>query len=75
MAALAPDFDFAVNEECVRLDQCARLLPFVEADKPVFHVEYSGSPTDFCVTTVGYGFSSIRKERELDAWRIPCPAP
>ncbi|MEU4771865.1 endo alpha-1,4 polygalactosaminidase [Micromonospora sp. NPDC023644] len=73
VAALAPDFDFAVNEECVRLDQCARLLPFVEAGKPVFHVEYAGSTTDFCVTTVGYGLSSIRKERELDAWRIPCP--
>ncbi|MBQ1075266.1 endo alpha-1,4 polygalactosaminidase [Micromonospora sp. C31] len=74
VAALAPDFDFAVNEECARLDQCARLLPFVEAGKPVFHVEYAGSTTDFCVTTVGYGLSSIRKERDLDAWRIPCPA-
>ncbi|MCM0678094.1 endo alpha-1,4 polygalactosaminidase [Micromonospora phytophila] len=73
VAALAPDFDFAVNEECVRLRQCARLLPFVEAGKPVFHVEYTGSTTDFCVTTVGYGFSSIRKERELDAWRLSCP--
>ncbi|RLK23011.1 hypothetical protein DER29_0857 [Micromonospora sp. M71_S20] len=74
VAALAPDFDFAVNEECVRLDQCARLLPFVEAGKPVFHVEYAGSTTDFCVTTVGYGFSSMRKERRLDAWRLPCPS-
>ncbi|MFV2111535.1 endo alpha-1,4 polygalactosaminidase [Micromonospora sp. LOL_025] len=75
VAALAPDFDFAVNEECVRLDQCARLLPFVEAGKPVFHVEYAGSTTDFCVTTVGYGLSSMRKERRLDAWRLPCPVP
>ncbi|MEU6076694.1 endo alpha-1,4 polygalactosaminidase [Micromonospora sp. NPDC047074] len=75
VAALAPDFDFAVNEECVRLDQCAKLLPFVEAGKPVFHVEYAGSTTDFCVTTVGYGLSSIRKERELDAWLIPCQVP
>lgn len=75
VAALAPDFDFAVNEECVRLDQCARLLPFVEAGKPVFHVEYAGSTTDFCVTTLGYGLSSIRKERQLDAWRLPCAAP
>ena len=75
VAALAPDFDFAVNEECVRLDQCARLLPFIEAGKPVFHVEYAGSTTDFCVTTMGYGLASIRKERKLDAWRIPCGPP
>ncbi|MCO1596132.1 endo alpha-1,4 polygalactosaminidase [Micromonospora sp. RHAY321] len=75
LAALAPDFDFAVNEECVRLGQCAKLLPFADADKPVFHVEYTGSTDDFCVTTVGYGFASILKERTLDAWREPCPLP
>ncbi|WP_410813086.1 endo alpha-1,4 polygalactosaminidase [Micromonospora sp. 067-2] len=75
LAALAPDFDFAVNEECVRLGQCAKLLPFADAGKPVFHVEYTGSTDDFCVTTVGYGFASIRKNRTLDAWRSPCPAP
>ncbi|MEW2380866.1 endo alpha-1,4 polygalactosaminidase [Micromonospora sp. NPDC047707] len=74
VAALAPDFDFAVNEECVRLGVCGKLLPFVEAGKPVFHVEYTGSAEDFCVTTVGYGFTSIRKDRTLDAWREPCPA-
>ncbi|WBB70459.1 endo alpha-1,4 polygalactosaminidase [Micromonospora sp. WMMD812] len=75
LAALAPDFDFAVNEECVRLGQCAKLLPFIEAGKPVFHVEYTGSTADFCVTTVGYGFASIRKERALDAGRVSCPLP
>ncbi|KAB1939246.1 endo alpha-1,4 polygalactosaminidase [Micromonospora sp. ALFpr18c] len=75
LAALAPDFDFAVNEECVRLAQCAKLLPFADAGKPVFHVEYTGSTDDFCVTTIGYGFASIRKERTLDAWRAPCPLP
>ncbi|MFC5924913.1 endo alpha-1,4 polygalactosaminidase [Micromonospora vulcania] len=75
LAALAPDFDFAVNEECVRLRQCAKLLPFADADKPVFHVEYTGSTDDFCVTTVGYGFASIRKESTLNAWRVPCPLP
>ncbi|MBO4206346.1 endo alpha-1,4 polygalactosaminidase [Micromonospora echinofusca] len=72
VAALAPDFDFAVNEECVRLRQCDRLLPFTEAGKPVLHVEYAGSTADFCVTTVGYGFASMRKQRKLDAWRAPC---
>ncbi|WP_435204445.1 endo alpha-1,4 polygalactosaminidase [Micromonospora sp. bgisy143] len=75
LAALAPDFDFVVNEECVRLGQCAKLLPFADAGKPVFHVEYVGTTDEFCVTTVGYGFASIRKERELDAWREPCPLP
>ena len=31
VTALAPDFDFAVDEECVRLRRCAKLLPFVDA--------------------------------------------
>ncbi|KWV33066.1 endo alpha-1,4 polygalactosaminidase [Micromonospora rifamycinica] len=75
VAALAPDFDFAVDEECVRLRRCARLLPFADAAKPVFQVEYVGDPARFCVTTVGYGFASIRKNRALDAWRAPCPTP
>ncbi|MEV1154374.1 endo alpha-1,4 polygalactosaminidase [Micromonospora chokoriensis] len=75
IAALAPDFDFVVNEECVRLAQCAKLLPFADAGKPVFHVEYAGSTDDFCVTTVGYGFASIRKDRALDASREACPLP
>ncbi|WP_236145876.1 endo alpha-1,4 polygalactosaminidase [Verrucosispora sp. SN26_14.1] len=74
VAALAPDLDFAVDEECVRLARCEKLLPLVDAGKPVFHVEYTGDTTDFCVTSVGYGFASIRKHRTLDAWRLPCPA-
>jgi hypothetical protein len=71
--ALEPYFDFAVNEECVRLRECAKLLPFVEAGKLVLHVEYEGSVADFCVTTLGYGFSSMRKHRDLGIWRAPCP--
>jgi hypothetical protein len=75
VAALAPDFDFADNQEGVRRRECAKLLPFADAHKPVFHVEYTGDPAAFCVTTVGYGFASIRKDRNLDAWREPCPLP
>jgi hypothetical protein len=70
--ALQPDFDFAVNEECVRAGRCDRLLAFVDAGKPVFHVEYEGSTADFCVTAIGYGFVSMRKARELGVWRSPC---
>lgn len=70
--ALQPDFDFAINEECVRLRRCDRLVPFVDAGKPVFHVEYEATTGDFCVTALGYGFSSMRKDRALGVWRAPC---
>jgi hypothetical protein len=67
--ALAPAFDFAVNEECVTYHECQRLLGFVHAGKPVFHAEYDAD----CVE-VGEldGFSTIRKRADLDAWREVC---
>jgi hypothetical protein len=71
--ALEPHFDFVVNEECFRRKDCQRLVPFVDAGKPVFHVEYEASPAEFCTTTVGYGFTSILKNRDLDARRDTCP--
>ncbi len=33
-------FDYAMNEECHEFNECDMLSPFVEADKPVFNVEY-----------------------------------
>ncbi|MDG4785547.1 endo alpha-1,4 polygalactosaminidase [Micromonospora sp. WMMD1102] len=71
--ALEPYFDFAVNEECVRRTECGRLVPFTEAGKPVFHVEYQGSTDEFCGTSVGYGLTSIRKDRDLGVRRDVCP--
>jgi hypothetical protein len=70
--ALLPSFDFAVNEECVRYNECGSLSGFITANKPVFHVEYDLSVTQFCPKARSLGFSSMRKHEELDAWRQPC---
>ncbi|MFE7188042.1 endo alpha-1,4 polygalactosaminidase [Kitasatospora sp. NPDC057541] len=70
--ALLNDFDFAVNEECAQFDECARLSPFVQAGKAVFHVEYKLGTEKFCGRTKALGFSSMQKKLELDAWRKPC---
>jgi hypothetical protein len=72
VTALEPEFDFAVNEGCFRQRECDRLEPFVNRQKPVFHVEYDTPTADFCATTIGYGFASIRKDRGLGVWRAPC---
>ncbi|MER6996809.1 endo alpha-1,4 polygalactosaminidase [Streptomyces sp. NPDC000410] len=69
---LVRDFDFAVNEECAQYDECARLTPFIEADKAVFHVEYALSTPEFCDEARRLGLSSMRKRLELDRWRQPC---
>lgn len=72
VTALAPVFDFAVNEQCVQYSECGVLKTFTAAGKPVFHTEYNLATTTFCPKTVPMGFSSIRKHLALDAWRQTC---
>jgi len=74
VAELEPQFDWAINEECFQYEECGALLPFIDAGKAVFHVEYEFEPAEFCPLTVGLGFSSMRKEWDLDASREYCPA-
>ncbi|AKZ60027.1 putative endo alpha-1,4 polygalactosaminidase [Streptomyces ambofaciens ATCC 23877] len=69
---LVDDFDFAVNEQCAEYGECARLTPFVEAGKAVFHVEYSEPARAFCPESRRLGLSSMRKRPELGVWRDPC---
>ena len=69
---LVADFDLSVDEQCAEYDECAQLSPFIAAGKPVFHVEYTLQPAEFCPQTTGLGFSSMRKNPALDAPRWPC---
>ncbi|MFC7484103.1 endo alpha-1,4 polygalactosaminidase [Luedemannella flava] len=71
-AALVNDFDFTVNEECFAFNECASLRPFSAAGKAILHVEYDRQPAQFCATTRALGFSSMRKNLNLDAPRWPC---
>ena len=72
--ALEPLFDWALNEECFRYNECPQLTPFVQAGKAVFHVEYNREPAAFCPTTTALGFSSMKKKLNLDAYRVACDA-
>jgi hypothetical protein len=40
LADLAPDFDFAVNEQCHQYKECGGYSAFTGANKPVFSAEY-----------------------------------
>ncbi|HET6293226.1 MAG TPA: endo alpha-1,4 polygalactosaminidase [Kribbella sp.] len=71
-AALEPSFDFAVNEECMRYDECEMLQPFLQAGKAVLHVEYDLDPSEFCAKAKAMGLSSMQKPLELGADRRPC---
>jgi hypothetical protein len=72
VAALAPAFDFAVNEQCAEYGECDSLAPFVKAGKPVFQAEYDLTTAQFCPTAKRLHLSAIRKDLDLDAWRQTC---
>jgi hypothetical protein len=69
---LVGSFEFAVNEQCAEHDECEQLLPFIQAGKAVFHVEYHLDNAQFCARTTAMRFSSMHKNLELDTQRWPC---
>ena len=70
--ALVGYFDFAVNEQCFQYNECERLLPFVQAGKPVFGIEYSLSTKRFCSKANRMNFDFLKKKLSLDVWRVAC---
>jgi hypothetical protein len=73
-AELAPDFDFAIVEECFQYHECSYFKnTFIKEGKAVFEAEYELSPSEFCPKARAIDFSSILKEVELFAqpW-TPC---
>jgi hypothetical protein len=71
---LVGDFDFAVNEECFKYQECDTLTPFIAAGKAVFQVEYGSATTatKICPKANALNFDSMVKKLALDAWRIAC---
>jgi hypothetical protein len=72
VAQLVASFDFAVNEQCFEYKECNLLLPFIQAGKPVFGIEYSGNPSTFCPKANNMGFSTQKKSMSLGAKRTDC---
>ncbi|HSR12297.1 MAG TPA: endo alpha-1,4 polygalactosaminidase, partial [Thermodesulfobacteriota bacterium] len=69
---LVNDFDFAINEQCFQYNECDALLPFVQANKAVFGVEYKGKTAAFCPKANALNFDWLLKHLNLDAYRVSC---
>lgn len=76
---LQPEYDWALNEECLAFNECTLLKPFIDAGKAVFHVEYvdqqSDGPakkTSVCGQPSIAGFSTLIKTWDLDVYRLSC---
>jgi hypothetical protein len=69
---LVNDFDWALNEQCFQYNECDLLLPFIQAGKAVFGIEYNGDTRQFCAQANRMGFDTLFKNLDLDAWRVDC---
>jgi glycosyl hydrolase family 114 len=76
-----PGMQWEVNEQCVQYSECGTFDPFINANKPVFHIEYPSQVKDdfvssLCSTTgAGEGtddFSTVLKNYNLDGWVQYC---
>ncbi|KAJ5455229.1 hypothetical protein N7475_010350 [Penicillium sp. IBT 31633x] len=89
-AAIIPsvikNMQWCVNEQCAQYDECDTYAPFVDADKPVFQIEYPKGDTrndkksvstkqvdSACVAHKSGNFSTVIKNMELDNWVQYCP--
>jgi hypothetical protein len=73
VSQLVTTFDFELDEQCYEYMECDTLSPFIRAGKAVFEVEYNDDPAQFCPTTDALGFSAMKKNLDLDAFREACP--
>jgi hypothetical protein len=74
VSALAPYFDWALNEECWKYSECDTEKPFITASKAVFNVEYGAGSlsSSVCPKANAMNFDTLIKDLDLDAWRVAC---
>ncbi|KAJ5970920.1 uncharacterized protein N7479_000838 [Penicillium vulpinum] len=80
------NMQWCVNEQCAEYDECDTYAAFIEADKPVFHIEYPKGDTtnnnkavsttevnSACISNGAGNFSTVIKNMDLDTWVEYCP--
>jgi len=73
---LVDHFDFAITEDAFYYKWTEKMKPFIDAGKPVFDAEYTdlnGNFEAYCIQSKQLKFSTILKQRNLDAWIQTCP--
>lgn len=78
--ALVDYFDFAVNEQCFKFEECDYLLPFIRQSKAVFNTEYAeefvknaAKRAELCQKSQKIGFSTLILPLLLDdSFRLSC---
>lgn len=83
-AAIIPEvispMAWSVNEQCVAYNECDKYRAFIDAGKPVFHIEYpssapniaSSTKSQICGDSSAAGFSTVLKKMNLDSFVEYC---
>lgn len=74
-AELVDHVEFQVNEECIQYDDCAALDVFTDAGKPVWNIEYEGTPAAVCAAAAEHRLTTWLKDPSLSAAGHECPTP
>jgi endo-alpha-1,4-polygalactosaminidase (GH114 family) len=75
VADLVDMYDFAITEDYFYYGDEGKMMPYIQAGKPVFAAEYTdlgGDFDSFCQKSKVLQFSTILKNRNLDAWIQTC---
>lgn len=75
-AQLMGTYDFAVTEDCLADGWCEAMMPYLDAGKAVFAIEYTDRTSKAAFARgckdASAPFSFVLKHRDLDAWRQGC---
>ena len=69
---LAATYDFAINEQCLEYSECSYMKPFIDRNKAVFAISYSGSQSSICSQSNTLNFDMLIKNLSLDSYRVAC---
>jgi len=80
VAELVGFFDFSINEQCHEYNECEDLKLFIQANKPVFNIEYAAKyvenkdlRSDLCDSAAKSGFHTLVMPLNLDdTFRMSC---
>jgi hypothetical protein len=81
LSSVLPFTQFSVNEQCVEFSECDQFSPYINASKPVFHIEYpkevKSDVVKLLCTDTGRAdgaarFSTVLKNLNLDGYVEGC---
>lgn len=69
---LVDTYDFAINESCLSYSECYYMQPFIDRNKAVFAISYTGSQSSVCSQAGSLNFDMLLKNKVLDGYRVSC---